>query len=92
MEVNQSHLVRPPLDFVTELVNNPKGFQELWERLERNKTLNIQLTGAIAGAWFVLASIVAVLSGSASGLGIVFLSALYHFGWGFYVILQTFII
>jgi hypothetical protein len=88
MEVNQSHLVRPPLDFVTELVNNPKGFQELWERLERNKTLNIQLTGAIAGAWFVLASIVAALGGS--GIGIVFLIALYHFGWGFYVIRHIF--
>ena len=88
MEVNQSHLVRPPLDFVTELVNNPKGFQELWERLERDQTLNIQLTAAIAGAWFVLASIVAVLSGS--GIGIVFLIALYHFGWGFYVIRHIF--
>ena len=90
MEVNQSNLVNQPLDFVTELVNNPNGFQELWERLERDKNLNIQLTGAIAGAWFVLASIVTVLGGSASQIGMVLLVALYHFGWGFYVIRHIF--
>ena len=66
------------------------GFQELQERLEQNQSLNIQLTAAVAGAWFVLASIVAAMSGSGDNIGIVFLTALYHFGWGFYVIRHIF--
>ena len=40
-------------------------FQELQERLEQDKSLNIQLTAAVAGAWFVLASIVALEATSA---------------------------
>lgn len=66
------------------------GFKELQERLEQDKSLNIQITATIAGIWFVFASIVAMLSGAGGSIGIVFLTALYHFGWGFFVIRHIF--
>ena len=45
------------------------GFQELQERLEQDKSLNIQITATIAGIWFVFASIVAMLSGAGGSIG-----------------------
>jgi type IV secretory pathway TraG/TraD family ATPase VirD4 len=66
------------------------GFEELQERLEQDKLLNIQVTAAVAGAWFVLASVVAGLSGSGGNISIIFITALYHFGWGFFVVSHIF--
>jgi type IV secretory pathway TraG/TraD family ATPase VirD4 len=69
---------------------NLNSFQDLQERLEQDKSLNLQITAAVTVLWFLLASIVTAIGGSGGNIGIVFLTALYHFAWGFYVINHIF--
>jgi type IV secretory pathway TraG/TraD family ATPase VirD4 len=59
---------------------------QFFERLERDKTLSIQITFAMAFVWFILANFIAILGGSGSKLGIIFICALYHGLWGFAVV------
>lgn len=63
---------------------------KLLEVLERDKLLNVKFTAIVAFAWFILASLVAVLSGYGSSISTVLVTAFYHFGWGFYVINHIF--
>ena len=69
---------------------NSNSFQDLLERLEQDKSLNLQITAAVTVLWFLLASIVAAIGGSGGNIGIVFLTALYHFAWGYFVINHIF--
>ena len=69
---------------------NTLQLNQIFERLERDKLLNIYLTFATAFLWFFLANLIVILSGTGSKLGIIFICSLYHALWGFSVVRHMF--